>query len=52
MSDAGLFFGKDLIDTVLNIIVFVFIGVLVWLYTAAPTKCDNDDQGSGPAVDT
>lgn len=28
------------LDTLLNVFVFVFAGVLVWLYTGAPTKLD------------
>jgi hypothetical protein len=31
-----------LLDTFLNVIVFAFIGLLVWLYTAAPTRLDDD----------
>lgn len=30
-----------LIDTLLNLATFAFIGVLVWLYTAAPTTLDD-----------
>ncbi len=40
MTETDLFFRKELVDTVLNIGVFVFIGILVWLYVAAPTKLD------------
>ncbi len=29
-----------LLDTILNIGVFAFVGLLIWLYTAAPTKGD------------
>jgi hypothetical protein len=29
-----------LLDTLLNIGVFAFVGLLAWLYTAAPTKLD------------
>lgn len=32
---------KDIIDTILNVSVFIFIGILVWLYTAAPTHLDD-----------
>lgn len=28
------------LDTLLNVGMFVFIGLLVWLYTAAPTGLD------------
>jgi hypothetical protein len=40
MNEADLMFEKELIDTVLNIGTFVFIGILIWLYTAAPTTLD------------
>ncbi len=32
---------KELVDTILNVTVFVFIGILIWLYTAAPTHLDD-----------
>ena len=41
MSENDLFFHKELVDTLLNLGVFVFIGILIWLYTAAPTKLDD-----------
>ncbi|MBB4266351.1 hypothetical protein GGD89_001982 [Roseospira visakhapatnamensis] len=30
-----------LVDTLLNVFVFVFMGVVAWLYTGAPTKLDD-----------
>jgi len=27
-------------DTIQNIVLFAFIGLLIWLYTAAPTRKD------------
>lgn len=41
MTEADLAFQRNLVDTILNIGVFVFIAILVWLYTAAPTKLDD-----------
>ena len=34
---------SDLIDTIMNIEVFLFIGVLVWLYLK-PVNKDNDSS--------
>lgn len=33
-----------LLDTLLNVSVFAFIGLLVWLYTAAPDRLDEEDD--------
>jgi hypothetical protein len=30
-----------LLDTVLNLGIFAFIGILIWLYTSAPTHLDD-----------
>lgn len=30
-----------LLDTVLNLSTFAFIGVVIWLYTTAPTHLDD-----------
>jgi hypothetical protein len=38
--------GESLIDTLLNVSVFVFIGLLVWLYFK---KEPPDEESSGPA---
>ena len=38
---------ENVIDTVLNVMVFVFIGVLIWLYL----KQDGQDQGNSPHRD-
>ena len=35
--------GSPLLDTLLNIIVFIFIGILVWLCTRAPICSDLED---------
>ena len=35
---------SDLIDTIMNVAVFLFIGVLVWLYFK-PVNKDNDSSG-------
>lgn len=34
----------SLIDTILNLELFAFIGILVWLYTSAPAKIDEDHE--------
>jgi hypothetical protein len=33
------------LDTVLNLGVFAFIGVLVWLYSSAPTALGSSEEG-------
>jgi hypothetical protein len=40
----------DLLDTTLNVIVFVFIGLMVWLYlkeTPVSDHSDNPTKGEG-----
>ena len=35
----------NLLDTVLNLGVFAFIGLLIWLYSRPETEEDNTPQG-------
>jgi hypothetical protein len=40
----------DLLDTILNVIVFVFIGLMIWLYlkkTPANDRSENTAKGEG-----
>ncbi len=37
---------SDLLDTIMNIEVFAFIGVLVWLYVKEETPDSGGDAGS------
>ncbi len=38
----------NLVDTVLNVMVFVFIGVLIWLYLKdVPDSADANKEGNG-----
>ena len=32
-----------MLDTMLNVVAFVFVGVLLWLYLAVPMKDDEDE---------
>lgn len=34
----------DLIDTVLNLATFAFIGAMVWIYARAPKNPSNDSE--------
>jgi hypothetical protein len=35
---------SDLLDTIMNIEVFVFIGILIWLYFKPVNKDETDDS--------
>lgn len=38
---AAILSSDSIIDTLLNVEFFIFIGIIIWLYTSAPTTLDD-----------